>query len=217
MGNDCSVSGFLSHFDRIESFRQGSDLVYLDQNGVCDTLFDTFCQSLCICHEQIVSYQLDLAAQSVSQDLPSIPVIFCQTVFDGNNRILVTEHFIVRNHFFCSSAYAFACQVVNIVFCIIEFTCSNVQCDPYIVSRLVTSLFDGFDDHLDRFFVCGQVRCESAFITNCSIHALALQYALQVVEYFRTHSQSFSECWSAYRHDHEFLDIHSIVRMGTAV
>ena len=44
--NDRSVSGFLSHFDRIESFRQGSDLVYLDQNGVCDALFDTLCQSL---------------------------------------------------------------------------------------------------------------------------------------------------------------------------
>ncbi len=79
--------------------------------------------SLCgICYKQIVSNQLDLAAQSFSKHLPAVPVVLCKTVFYGNNRILVTEHFIVRDHFLCSSAYAFACQVVNILFCIIEFT-----------------------------------------------------------------------------------------------
>ena len=65
--------------------------------------------------------------------------------------------------------------------------------------------------------VVGYVTLDKLGEGDCSVHALTLQYALQVVEYFRTHSQSFSECWSTYRHDHEFLDIHSVVRMGTAV
>ena len=168
-------------------FRQGSDLLYLDQMSFGDTLFDTSLPVSAYCYEQVVSYQLDLAAQ-----LQSGSSIHPSRLLPDRLRwrlpILVAQHFIVSNHFFCRSAYALASQVVNIFFCIVESTCGNIQSDSLRRLPVCIQPFDGFDDHLDRFFVGGQVRCESAFIANGSVHALALQYALQVMEYLHPFS-----------------------------
>ena len=75
-----SVSGFLRHFDGIESLGQRTDLVDLDQDRVGDALFDSFLQDRRIRDEQVVADQLDLLAQTVSQLLPAVPVTLAQTM-----------------------------------------------------------------------------------------------------------------------------------------
>ena len=70
MGNNRRVSRFFSHFNRVKGFCQGSNLVYFNQNGIGNSLFDSACQSLSIGNKQVIAYQLNLFAQFFRQQLP---------------------------------------------------------------------------------------------------------------------------------------------------
>ena len=52
----------MRHIDSLQCFRQGADLVDLDQHGVGAAALDTVRQAGGICHKQIVANQLHLAA-----------------------------------------------------------------------------------------------------------------------------------------------------------
>ncbi|VFS63391.1 Uncharacterised protein [Kluyvera cryocrescens] len=53
--DDSSVASVFRHFDRSQSFGQGTDLVEFDQDGVNDAFFDAFFQDLGVGYEQIVT------------------------------------------------------------------------------------------------------------------------------------------------------------------
>ena len=70
VGNDSRVTGVLGHLDGIQGFTEAADLIELDQDGIANALVDPLLQDFGVGDEQIVAYQLDLAAQLVGQHLP---------------------------------------------------------------------------------------------------------------------------------------------------
>src|SRR5699024_1956653 len=121
------------------------------------------------------------------------------------------------HHFLRVPADAFSRQIVDILVSVVEFAGRYVQSYPHVIARLVSRLFYGLYDDLYSLLVGGKIRSKTAFVTYSSVHALSLEDALQIVEDFGSHSQRFSEGLSSYRHYHEFLYIHRVVGMRTAV
>ena len=85
--------------DRIKSFRQCADLIYLDQYGIGRLQLDSAGKSLCICHKQVISHQLDSASDLLCHLLPAIPVILCQAILNGRQRIHGDQLFIIIHQF----------------------------------------------------------------------------------------------------------------------
>ena len=75
----------------------------------------------------------------------------------------------------------------------VEFGRSAVHTDHYVFTRFVSGSFDGCDDRVQSIFCTFQIRSETTFITYGSAETAVFQYLLQCVEYFGTHSQTFSE------------------------
>lgn len=78
-----TVPGMLSHLHRIQSFRESSDLVYLNKDSIGNIKPDAAVQPFDIGDKQIVAYQLDLFSQVFRQIFPAFPVILPETVFNG--------------------------------------------------------------------------------------------------------------------------------------
>src|SRR5690606_18811270 len=58
---------------------------------------------------------------------------------------------------------------------------------------------------------------KTAFVAHRRVQTLFLEHSLEVVEHFGAHSQGFPEARRPHRHDHELLNIHVVVGMGSAV
>ena len=89
------VASLVSHLDGFQGLGNGTDLVQFDQDAVAGAQLDALAQTLGVGHEQVVADQLYLAAQLLGHLLPAVPVFFIQTIFDGDDRILLDELFPV--------------------------------------------------------------------------------------------------------------------------
>ncbi len=107
--------------------------------------------------------------------------------------------------------------MVFVLLCVKKFRRSGIQSNGHILSRFQTGLFNGFQHHLNGFFVGFQIGGETAFITHIGGLSAVFQHPLQGVEHFRPPTQGFAETGSAYGHNHELLEINGIVRMFSAI
>ena len=63
VGYNGGIPGLMSHIDGLHGLRNRADLVEFDENGIAAFFFDALAQTLGIGDKQIVSHQLNLAAQ----------------------------------------------------------------------------------------------------------------------------------------------------------
>src|SRR5690554_6073479 len=215
VGNHRRVAGVLSHFDGIQSFRQATDLVELDQDGVTNTLLDTLLQDLGVGYEQVITHQLHLAAQLVGQDLPAVPVALVHAVFDGHNRVTLTQACQVIGEAFGIKALAFTRQLILTVF--VEFRRGTIQRQGHIFAQLIASVFNSLLDRSQGRFVGRQVRRKTTLVAHRCVQALRLQHFLQAVEDFRADTQSLCKALHSNRLNHELLDVHVVIRVLTTV
>ena len=82
MRDNCGVTVALCEFYGAESFGERTDLVYLYEDRVGATFFDTAFEVLDIGYEQVVAYELATVADKVGENLPACPVVFRHTVLD---------------------------------------------------------------------------------------------------------------------------------------
>jgi len=179
----------MRHFNRIECFRQRTDLVHLDQDRVCATILNSFGEEVHICNKQVVAHQLAAVADPLCQLLPAFPVVFTHTVFDRIDRIFVDQLLQICNLFVCRTFNAFHTFkfgiVVNTVY--IKFRRSTIHTDFHILSGHITCGFDSSDDRVQRVFRSFQVRCEAALIAYSRAQTTIFQYLFQRMEHFRSH------------------------------
>ena len=76
MGNDRGVTGLVSQLDRLDGFRDGADLVELNQNRVCHFLLDSFCKDFRIGDKQIIANQLNLLTHGPNHTLDIYTIYF---------------------------------------------------------------------------------------------------------------------------------------------
>ena len=224
MRRNRSVTGAVSHFDRIERFCQRPDLVHFDQNRIAAAHLDPFFQEFHIRYEQIVADQLALVADLVGQRFPAVPVVFAHTVLDRVDRVLRDQLFEVSDLFgrgaFCTFGAFELGIVVDTVF--VKFGRGAVHTDSHIAAfalaaRLVTGFLNRLDDRFQRVFGTVQGRSETALVAYGRTQSAVVQHFLQRVEHLGAHAQPFPERSGSDRTDHKFLERDRSVRMRTAV
>src|SRR5690554_4495583 len=215
VGNHRRVAGVLSHFDGIQSFRQATDLVELDQDGVTNALLDALLQDLGVGYEQIITNQLYLAAQLVSQDLPAIPIALVHAILDGHNRITLTQACQVIGEAFRIKALAFARQLILTVF--VELGRGTIQRQGYVFAQFIASVFNSLLDRSQGRFIGRQVRRKTTLVAHRCVQALRLQHFLQTVEDLGAYTQSLCKALHSNRLNHELLDVHDVIRVLTTV
>ena len=62
VGNDTGVASAFCSFNSVKGFGQGTDLVYLNQDSIANTLLDAFNKTLFVGYKQVVANQLYLFA-----------------------------------------------------------------------------------------------------------------------------------------------------------
>ena len=90
-------------------------------------------------------------------------------------------------------------------FLIIELRRSTVHSDSYILTRLVSGSLNCSHNRTQCILCSVKSRSKTSFITNSSTQTTVVQNFLQCVEYFGSHTQTFTETLCAYRADHKFL------------
>ena len=78
-----------AELDGFEGLGDGADLVDLDQDGVGDLLLDALLQALGVGDEEVVADELDCVADVFGEELPAVPVVFGEAVFDGDDGVLL--------------------------------------------------------------------------------------------------------------------------------
>ena len=103
-------------------------------------------ETLGVGHKEVISYQLHPVAQSLPQLSPSFPVIFGQTVFDGDDGVVIQPLLVEVNHFAGGEGAAFSCQ--HILAIVIELARGRIHPQEYIHARFVTRCLDCCDNDL---------------------------------------------------------------------
>src|SRR5450830_375065 len=209
------IAGHLGHFDGLEGFGQGADLVDLDQDRVGDALVDAFLQDLGVGHEQVVTHDLDLLAQAFGQVLPAVPVAFGHAVFDADDGVLVAPGGQDVGPLFSRQHQAFAFEVVLAV--LVELAGGAVQAQGDLFAGHETRLVDGFQDQLDGGLMAGHAGGKAAFVAHGGAHALVVDDLLEGVEHLGTVAHGFTEGGGAHRDDHQLLQIEVVVGVRATV
>ena len=81
----------MSHLDSLKSLGNGTDLVELDEDRVSAAVSNTLGKSLGVGNKEVVAYELNLVAETLCELLPSFPVLFVESVLDGDDRVLLAE------------------------------------------------------------------------------------------------------------------------------
>ena len=99
----------------------------------------------------------------------------------------------------------------------LPLTGGGVHSQDKILAGLIFRLLHSVQNDLDGIFIAGEIGGKTAFIAHRGGQSLFLEQRCQCVEYLGAPTQSLTEAAGAGRHNHKFLDIHGIGRMGAAV
>ena len=117
-------------------------------------LLDALLHENLIGHEEVVSDELDFVAEFSGELLPAGPVIFTESVFDGDERVLLDEVSDHIDHLFAGLlALSAPLEDISVLFGIIEFRGGEVHAEANIFARNITGSLDGFNENLKRLFV----------------------------------------------------------------
>ena len=186
MRNNGGVAGFFCHFDGFEGFGKGTDLVDLDKDAVGNIVVDAAAETAGVGNKEVVADELHTFADALGHLLPAFPVVFVETIFDGDDWVFVEHGFIEINHFAGGAIYAFTGEVIDAI--LVKLGGSNIDREVNVFTRNKAGSLDGFDDHLEGFFVGAEVWCKAAFVTDSGVVAFALEHSLQRMEHFGSHA-----------------------------
>src|ERR1035441_6709357 len=91
MADDRRVVIILCQFNSIERLSKRSNLVDLHEDGVGRAGVDAPLQELHVRYEHVISHELDLAAELVSQLLPIGPIALGTAVLDAYDRVFAAQ------------------------------------------------------------------------------------------------------------------------------
>jgi hypothetical protein len=202
MRDDSVVTRYLCKRDAIQRFRDGPNLIELDEDGVGDALREY----LWVGYEIIVADNLDFFSELACEQQPAFDVVFRHSVFERYDRVFFDEIDVKFTH-------AGGCTVRPIglcedVFAIVEKLARRwIKSNCDIRSGLITGINNCLHYNPDRFFVVFQIRREATFVAYRSGQAFRVQNGFKFVKYFRAKTQGLGETWRTGREEHELLKI----------
>ena len=203
----------MGQLDGVDGLREGTDLVDLDQQGVCGVGLDALGQALRVGDEQVVADDLHLVADLLVEGGPGLPVLLVEGVLDGDQRVLGDELLVVLDHL--GARLGRALEVVLAVG--VELGGGDVQGQGDVLAGLVASSLDGLADEVEGGGIAGQVRGEAALVTQTGGQALVLEDLLECVVDGSAHAVGLTEGVRTDRGDHELLDVDVGVGVGSTV
>ena len=218
MGADGIVTGLVCHLDGFQGLGDRANLVQLDQDGVARTQLDALCQTLGVGHKQVVAHQLHLAAQLAGHLLPARPVLFVQTVLDGDDGVLFHKALPVRDQLGRGELGARLGQLVEaLALGALPLGSGGIHCQHKVPARQIARLFDSRQNGLDGLLIAGKVGCKAALIAHGGSQPLGLQDGSQRMEHLGAPAQRFFKGGGTHRHDHELLRVHGVGGVCAAV
>src|SRR5512132_564512 len=165
MRDEAVVAVSPGEFDRLQGFRDCSDLVELDQDGVAHALVDPALEDLGIGAEDVVADQLHLRAEVRGQDLPALPIVLGETVLDQHDRVLPNPRLPQLDHFL-----GCFCRLVGLEMDVLavlpHLAGRGIEAERDLLAGLQAGFDDRLEDDLDRLLVRLEVRCEAAFVAD---------------------------------------------------
>src|SRR6185369_5901282 len=86
--DDGFPAGLVGHGDGFDGFGGGADLVEFNEDGVGGLFLNALLQEFGVGNEDVVAHELLGLAELFGLRDPALPVVFGETVFDGDNRVL---------------------------------------------------------------------------------------------------------------------------------
>src|SRR5216683_3422230 len=135
----------------MKRFGQGADLVDLDQDRVGDPALYSLFETSDIGDEEVVTDKLNLAPESVGEQLPSIPVVLGHAVLDADDRVSADPSLVEVYELQRGERHALAGELVVAVG--VQLAGRDVERKRNLFTRFVSGLADGLDDELQSVFV----------------------------------------------------------------
>src|ERR1041384_1401533 len=173
----------LGQLNTIQRFREGADLVDLDQNRVRNSEIDSFLQKLRVGHKKIVADELHFASNLVCQEFPSGPIVFRHAVFDRDNRILLAPALPVSNHLIAAQLSLVA-LFEDVFLAVVKLTRRRIEREQTILAWLVAGFRNRFEKRFATFLTRLQIRGEATLVTDTRRVAFALQNSFELMKNF---------------------------------
>ena len=93
----------------------------------------------------------------------------------------------------------------------------HVQGQRHVLARGVAGRAHRFEDHLDRLLVRAEIGSEASFVTHRGGEAAMAEHPLERREHLRPATHRLAQRPGAEGRDHELLEVHVVVGMGTAI
>src|SRR5262249_31240395 len=146
---------------------------------------DTLLEALLVGDEEVVADELHLLADLVGDELPAVPVVLVEAVFDADDRVLRGELGVHVGELGARERLL----VEGVLAVIEELAGSAVETETDLTftsaAGLVTGGLDGAEDALEGVLVGAETRSETAFVTDRRGETVLLQAGLEGVEDFR--------------------------------
>ena len=217
MAHHDAPAGGAAALDRGGALAQRADLVHLAQQSVAGALTGGSVDPLDVRHQQVVSDELHVVAETCAERLPAGPVVFRQTVLDTDDRVLCTP---VRPEVDQLAAVEFAAldrQAVAAARLVVELAGRGIEGDPDVLAGAATGRLDGLQDDLDGTLVAAQGRRETALVADRDGEAAVVEDRAQPVVDLDAPAQALGERAGAGGHDHELLEVGRAGRVLAAV
>ncbi len=218
MAHDGGVAVAVGQIDRVQRFRQRTDLVHFHENGVGGLGVDALLEELGVRDEEVISDELRRGTEGVGEVLPAGPIVFGAAVFDRDDREFLLQLGIVGHQLLCGALRLVALLEDVLAFgFVVELRRSDVEGNEDVFPHLVASFVDGLGDDFQRVVSALQCGSKTPFVTDSGVQPEVVKDLLEGVKHFRPVAQSFREARSALRHDHELLEVNRSIRVGSAV
>ena len=99
VGDHNSPAGSLGHVACLDTLSYGTNLVHLEEEGIAQLLVDTSLHSSRVCHQEVISDDLNLIAHKLGHLDISLEVILIEWVLDGHKGVLIAKILVKSDGF----------------------------------------------------------------------------------------------------------------------
>ena len=166
--------------------------------------------------KDVIAHKLHLFPETIRQLFPSVPVIFCESVLQGRNRIFLHPIRPQRDHLI-GTLPCFVGLVKHIMPVFEKLAGCWIEVDANVFSRLVAGFLNRGKNQFNRLFIGSQARSKSAFISHAGLVAFFVQNLFEGLKCLSSRSERFAETRSPEGHNHEFLEVDVVIRVPSTV
>jgi hypothetical protein len=148
---------------------------------------------------------LHARAQRLGQHLPAVPVVLCQPVLDGDNRVVAHEVFVEAHHLLAVERALFGAE--DVVAAFVEFGRGDIERERDLLAGAVARAFNRPHQQIQRAAHAGHLGREAALVADGCAVALLVDDRLEVVIHLHAPAQRLRKRACAQRHNHKLLKV----------